>query len=115
MEDFLNMIQTSTFAIFKIHNSSPITTASLQPSQQHPNQQQDESIGLYFLAIIPYDDTLHSQPWLPNKSNNNNNNNNNKSMQSNSSNEDFLSLRNHLDNISNFTMPMKSPSSSSSL
>jgi hypothetical protein len=110
MEDFLNMAQTSTFAIFKIHNSSPITTASsLQPSQEHPHEQQDESIGLYFLAILPYDDTLYSQSWLPNKSNNNNN----KSVQSNSGNEDFLSLCNHLANISNFTMPMNSQPSSS--
>jgi hypothetical protein len=108
IEDFLNMVQTSTFAIFEIHESSPttVTASSLQPSQQH------ESIGLYFLAIIPYDDTLHSQSWLPNKSNDNNNN---KSVQSNSANETFLSLRNHLANISNINIPMKSQLSSSRL
>jgi hypothetical protein len=120
MEDSLNIVQTSTFAIFKIHESSPTTAtaSSLQPSQQqHPHQQQDKSIGLYFLAIIPYDDTLCSQSWLQNKSNNsnNNNNNNNKSIQSNSANEDYLSLRNHLANISNLTIPMNSQRSSSSL
>ncbi|HZA08360.1 MAG TPA: hypothetical protein VE619_11705, partial [Nitrososphaeraceae archaeon] len=123
MEDFLNMVQTSTFAIFETHESLPITTAtasSLQPSlQQHHQhqQQQDESIGLYFLAIIPYDDTLYLQSSLPNKSNSNNNsnnNNNNKSIQSDSANEDFLSLCNHLDNISNFAIPMNSQRSSSS-
>jgi hypothetical protein len=121
MEDFLNMVQTSTFAIFEIHESLPITTAtassSLQPSlqQQHHHQQQDESIGLYFLAILPHDDTLHSQSWLPNKSNDSNsiNNNNNKSVQSNSTDETFLSLCNHLDNISNFAIPMNSQRSSS--
>src|SRR5919198_291976 len=52
MEDFLKMVQTSTFAIFKIRMSSPTTTASsslpLQHQHQH-QQQQDESIGLYFL------------------------------------------------------------------
>jgi hypothetical protein len=120
MEDFLNMVQTSTFAIFEIHESSPTTTttasSSLQPSQQHHHhKQQDESIGLYFLAIIPYDDTLYSQSWLPNESNDSkdNNNNNNKSVQSNSANETFLSLCNHLDNISNFAIPMNSQRSSS--
>ena len=121
MEDFLNTVQTSTFAIFEIHESLPITTAtasSLQLSlQQHPyrHKQQDESIGLYFLAVLPYDDTLHSQSWLPNKSNdsNSNNNNSNKSIQSNSTDETFLSLCNHLDNISNFAIPMNSRRSSS--
>ncbi|MBV9178560.1 MAG: hypothetical protein JO297_16160, partial [Nitrososphaeraceae archaeon] len=108
MEDFLNMAQTSTFAIFKIRTSSPTTTTATSL----PLQQQNESIGLYFLAIIPYDDTLYSQSWLPNKINNNNNN---KSIQSSSANEDFLSLRNHLANISNPPIPMNSqPSSSSS-
>ncbi|MBV9179485.1 MAG: hypothetical protein JO297_20850, partial [Nitrososphaeraceae archaeon] len=82
MEDFLNMAQTSTFAIFKIRTSSPTTTtATSLPLQQQ--QQQDESTGLYFLAIIPYDDTLCSQSWLANKINNN------KSIHSNSANEDF--------------------------
>ena len=116
MEDFLNMVQTSTFAIFEIHKSSPttVTASSLQPLQQH-QQQQDESVGLYFLAILPYDDTLYSQSWLPNKTNDSNNNNNNidKSIQSDSANEDFLSLCNHLANISNFTIPMNSQRSSS--
>jgi hypothetical protein len=123
MEDFLNMVQTSTFAIFEIHESLPITTAtasSLQPSlQQNPyrHQQQDESIGLYFLAILPYDDTLHSQSWLPNKSNdsNSNNNNSNKSIHQKMMLQMklFLSLCNHLDNISNFAIPMNSQRSSS--
>ncbi|HZC21037.1 MAG TPA: hypothetical protein VE223_05290, partial [Nitrososphaeraceae archaeon] len=121
MEDFLNMVQTSTFAIFKIHKPSPTTaTASslqhLQQQQQHHHhhKQQDEPIGLYFLAIIPYDDILlYLQSWLPNEINDSNDSNNNKSIQSNSANEDFLSLCNHLANISNFTIPMRSPSSSS--
>ncbi|MBV9176169.1 MAG: hypothetical protein JO297_03950 [Nitrososphaeraceae archaeon] len=121
MEDFLNMAQTSTFAIFKINvpSSSSTTTATSSSSLSlHHHHQQDESIGLYFLAIIPYDDTLYSQSWLPNKINNNNNNkiNNNKSIQSSSANEDFLSLRNHLANISNPPIPMnlqRSPSSTS--
>jgi hypothetical protein len=108
MEDFLKMVQTSTFAIFKIRMSSPTTTASsslpLQHQHQH-QQQQDESIGLYFLALLPYDDTLYSASWLPNKSNNNNNKNN-KSVQSNSTDETFSSLYNHLANISNFTIPI---------
>ena len=116
MEDFLNMVQTSTFAIFEIKSSLTTTTASssLQPLQHHHPQQQHESTGLYFLAILPYDDTLHSQSWLPNESNNNNNNNNNnnKSIQSNSANETFLSLWNRLANISNFTISMKSQRSS---
>jgi hypothetical protein len=121
MEDFLNMVQTSTFAIFKIHKSSPTTataSSSLQPSQQqHHHKQQDESIGLYFMAIIPYDDTLYLQSWLPNVSNDSkdNNNNNNISVQSDSANETFLSLCNHLTNISNFTIPMNSQPSSSRL
>jgi hypothetical protein len=114
MEDFLNMVQTSTFAIFEIHKPSP-TTATASSLQQHHDKQQDESIGLYFLAIIPYDDTLYLQSWLQNKSNDsNNNNNNNNSIQSNSANEDYLSLRNHLANISNLTIPMNSQRSSSS-
>ena len=68
MEDFLKMVQTSTFAIFKIR--MPLSsTASLPLGHQ---QQQNESIGLYFLAIIPYDNTVYLPSWLPNKSNNNN-------------------------------------------
>jgi hypothetical protein len=56
MEDFLKMIQTSTFAIFKIRIPSTTTASSSQLQQQ-----QHESIGLYFLAILPYnDDTLRS-------------------------------------------------------
>ena len=85
MEDFLRKVQTSTFAIFKIHMPS---TASPQLEQQH------ESIGLYFLAVLPYD--------------------NNKSVQSNSTNETFLSLHNQLVNISNFTIPTVNSQSSSS-
>ena len=86
MEDFLRRVQTSTFAIFKIHMPS---TASPQLEQQH------EPIGLYFLAVLPHDD-------------------NNKSVQSNSTNETFLSLHNQLVNISNFTIPTVNPQSSSS-
>jgi hypothetical protein len=77
MEDFFQMVQTSTFAIFKIR--VPSTTAS-SPLQQR----QHESIGLYFLAVLPYDyddDILYSLSWLPNKSNNGNNHNN-KSIKS---------------------------------
>jgi hypothetical protein len=77
MEDFLRRVQTSTFAIFKIHMPS---TASPQLAQQ------PESIGLYFLAVLPHDD-------------------NNKSVQPNSTSETFLSLHNRLVNISNFTIP----------
>jgi hypothetical protein len=118
MEDFLKMIQTSTFAIFKIRISSTTTASSssslpLQHQHQH-QQQQDESIGLYFLALLPYDDTLYPASWLPNKSNNNNNNNN-KSVQSNSRDENFSSLYNHLANISNFTIPIVNSQSSLSL
>ena len=86
MEDFLRRVQTSTFAIFKIHIPS---TASPQLEQQH------ESIGLYFLAVLPHDD-------------------NNKSVQSNSTNQTFLSLHNRLVNISNFTIPTVNSQSSSS-
>ena len=43
MEDFLNMAQTSTFAIFKIRTSSPTTTTATSL----PLQQQNESIGLF--------------------------------------------------------------------
>jgi hypothetical protein len=115
MEDFMKMIQTSTFAVFKIRMPSSTTTSSSLPLQhQHHQHQQDESIGLYFLAIIPYDDTLYSQPYLPNKSNNNNNNNN-KSVQSNSTDETFLNLCNHLANISNFTTPIVNSQPSLSL
>jgi hypothetical protein len=116
VEDFLKMVQyTSTFAIFKIHMpSSSIASSSLPLQHQHHyhHQQQDESIGLYFLAILPYDNTLYSQSYLPNKSNNNNN----KSVQSNSTDETFSSLYNHLVNISNFTTPTvnSQPSLSSS-
>jgi hypothetical protein len=118
MEDFLKMVQTSTFAIFKIHMPST-TTASL-PLQHHQHQQQDESTGLYFLAILPYDDTLYSVSALPNKSNNNNNNNNNsngnnKSIQSNFTDETFSSLHNRLVNISNFNIPTVNSQPSSSL
>ena len=87
MEDFLRRVQTSTFAIFKIHLPS---TASPQLEQQ-----QHESIGLYFLAVLPHDD-------------------NTKSVQSNSTNETFLSLHNQLVNISNFTIPVVNSQSSSS-
>ncbi|HEY5630526.1 MAG TPA: hypothetical protein VIR31_00220 [Nitrososphaeraceae archaeon] len=117
MEDFLKMIQTSTFAIFKIRMSSPTTTKSsslpLQHQHQH-QQQQDESIGLYFLTLLPYDDTLYPASLLPNKSNNNNNKNN-KSVQSNSTDGTFSSLYNHLVNISNFTIPIVNSQSSLSL
>jgi len=85
MEDFLRRVQTSTFAIFKIRMPS---TASPTLEQQH------ESIGLYLLAVLPDD--------------------NNKSVQSNSTNETFLSLRNQLVNISNFTIPTVNSQSSSS-
>jgi hypothetical protein len=87
MEDFLRRVQTSTFAIFKIHMPS---TASPQLEQQ-----QHESIGLYFLAVLPHDD-------------------NNKSVHYNSTNETFLSLHNQLVNISNFTIPTVNSQSSSS-
>ena len=102
MEDFLKMVQTSTFAISKIHMPSSIASSSLPLQHQHHyhHQQQDESIGLYFLAILPYDNTLYSQSYLPNKSNNNNN----KSVQSNSTDETFSSLYDHLVNISNLTL-----------
>ena len=42
MEDFLRRVQTSTFAIFKIHMPSTTT------------------IGLYFLAVLPHDDNNKS-------------------------------------------------------
>ena len=44
MEDFLRRVQTSTFAIFKIHMPS---TASPTLEQQH------ESIGLYLSSSSP--------------------------------------------------------------
>ena len=86
MEDFLRRVQTSTFTIFKIHMPS---TASPQLEQQ-----QHESIGLYFLAVLPH--------------------NNNKSVHYNSTNETFSSLHNQLVNISNFTIPTVNSQSSSS-
>ena len=102
MEDFLKMVQTSTFAIFKIR--MPSTTTSSPPLQQQ--KQQHESIGLYLLALVPNDETMYSlSSWVPNKSNTNNNNN---SVQSNSTDETFSSLYNELNNISNFTIPMAS-------
>jgi hypothetical protein len=88
MEDFMKMVQTSTFAIFKVRISS-ITTASLPLQDQH--QQEEESIGLYFLAILPYDDALYD-----------------------STDETFSSLDNQLINISNFTIPIVNSQSSSS-
>ena len=87
MEDFLRRVQTSTFAIFKIH--MPSTASPTLEQQQH------ESIGLYLLAVLPHDD-------------------NNKSVQSNSTNETFLSSHNQLVNISNFTIPTVNSQSSSS-
>jgi hypothetical protein len=108
MEDFLKMVQTSTFAIFKIR--TPLSTASSSPSSsplQQQQKQQHESIGLYLLALVPNDDTLYSlSSWIPNKSNTNNNNNNNNSAQSKSADEAFSSLYNELNNISNFTIPI---------
>jgi hypothetical protein len=107
MEDFLKMIQTSTFAIFKIRIQSTTTASSSQLQQR----QQHELIGLYFLAILSYnDDTLRSLSWLPNKSNSNNNNDDN-SVQSD---EAFSSLYNQLINISDSTIPMVNTQSSSS-
>jgi hypothetical protein len=92
MEDFLKMVQyTSTFAIFKIHI---LSSPAVQEQQPHQQQQQNESVGLYFLAISPYDDTM-----LPIENNNNN------SVQSNSTNDPYTSLHNYLINISSFTIP----------
>jgi hypothetical protein len=106
MEDFLKMVQTSTFAIFKIR--TPLSTASSSPSSsplQQQQKQQHESIGLYLLALVPNDETLYSlSSWVPNKSNTNNNNNN--SAQSKSADETLSSLYNELNNISNFTVPV---------
>ena len=92
MEDFLRKVQhASTFAIFKIRIPSTTITASssIPPSlqKQRHHQQQHESVGLYFLAILPQ-----------------------------SRDETFSSLYDHLVNISNFTIPVvnSQPSSSSS-
>jgi hypothetical protein len=109
MEDFLKMVQTSTFAIFKIRmpSTAASTTSSSPPPLQQQQKQQHDSIGLYLLALVPYnDETLYSlSSWVPNKSNTNNNNN---SAQSKSADETFSSLYNELNNISNFTVPMAS-------
>ena len=96
------------FAIFKIRIPSTTTASSSQLQQR----QEHESIGLYFLAILPYnDDTLRSLSWLPNKSNSNNNNDDDNSVQSD---EAFSSLYNQLMNISDFTIPIVNTQSSSS-
>ena len=103
MEDFLKMVQTSTFAIFKIRTPSTASSSSSSPLQQQ-QKQQHESIGLYLLALVPNDDTLYSlSSCVPNKSNTNNNNN---SVQSRSAEEAFSSLYNELVNLSTFTIPI---------
>ena len=100
MEDFLKMVQISTFGIFKIRTPSTASSSLQQQKQQH------ESIGLYLLALVSNDDTLYSLSCVPNKSNSINNSSNNNSLHSKSAEEAFSSLYNHLVNISNFTVPI---------
>ena len=57
MADFLKTIRTATFGIFEIHEVMP----SVSPLQQ------EESTGLYFIAVTP---DYPSLSWLPNSSNN---------------------------------------------
>jgi hypothetical protein len=57
MADFLKTIRTATFGIFEIHEVMPSVSLF----------QQEESIGLYFISVIPDDPSLS---WLPNNSNN---------------------------------------------
>jgi hypothetical protein len=96
------MVQhTSTFAIFKI--DMPSTTAA-SPSLLQNHQQQEESIGLYFLAVLPYDDTLYSLSSLPTRDNNNDDEN--KSVKSNFKDETYSSLHNQLINLSSITSLM---------
>jgi hypothetical protein len=91
MEDFLSMVQTSTFAKFKTHMSPSTITTSSPTSVLRKH----ESMGLYFLAIVHCNDNM-----LPYQSINNN-----SSIQSNVREETFSGLYNILINISNFKIP----------